>query len=182
MQSIRSTDIVFLGDSLTEGFNLSHFFPEKKPINRGISGDTTTGVIYRLEEITQAKPLAVFLMIGINDLFHGVLPDKIYSNIVTILELIHDKSFGTHIYLQSLLPVNEEHLFTDVGINTMIYALNDRLRKYCKDKKFKYIDLHSEYLNRSGEMDQQFTFDGVHLSEKGYQLWAHLIKKETTGL
>ncbi|HPI85609.1 MAG TPA: GDSL-type esterase/lipase family protein, partial [Bacteroidales bacterium] len=70
-KNITSDDIVFLGDSLTEGFDLQHYFNLPNLKNRGISGDTTYQVLYRLEEIWNSKPAGLFLMIGINDMFQG---------------------------------------------------------------------------------------------------------------
>ena len=106
---ITGESIVLLGDSLTEGFDLDYFYPEKGLINRGISGDTTLQVYFRIEEIVNAKPKALFLMIGINDLFHDVSPEEVTTNIINILTRF---SGDTQIFLQSILPVNETICWT----------------------------------------------------------------------
>ena len=68
---INNSSVVFLGDSLTEGFDLERYFPTANVVNRGLSGDTTYQVRYRMDEIVIANPAKLFLMIGINDLFQG---------------------------------------------------------------------------------------------------------------
>ena len=69
-QSFTQTkgDIIFAGNSITDGSEWNELFGDKRIKNRGISGDITTGVIHRLDEIVKRKPAKVFLMIGTNDL------------------------------------------------------------------------------------------------------------------
>jgi lysophospholipase L1-like esterase len=172
---ISKTDTVFLGDSLTAGFELQQYFPGRNVKNRGLSGDMTHEVLYRLEEVLNARPHKLFLMIGINDLFNGEDEVIIFGNIVKILEEFRVGSPETKLYLQSILPVNESIMFSDENINLMIFSLNDSLRRYCKENKVQFIDLYGHFLNTSGEMDMKYTYDGVHLSGEGYQLWAGLI-------
>lgn len=175
--AIHSSDIVFLGDSLTEAFDVKHHFREANVKNRGLSGDTTNEVISRMEEIIRAEPQKLFLMIGINDLLDGEDEVTIFGNIVGILEEFRLRSPETKLFLQSILPVNESVLFSDENINLMIFSLNDSLMKYCKKAGIQFIDLCTLFLNNEGEMDRQCTYDGVHLSADGYQLWAGLISR-----
>jgi hypothetical protein len=74
-------DIIFLGNSITEGGSWGELFGDEKVKNRGISGDFTVGVMQRMDEIVQRKPSKVFLMIGINDLSRNISPDSIVKNI-----------------------------------------------------------------------------------------------------
>ena len=166
---------VFLGDSLTEWFDLEKYFPGKNVVNRGISGDTSLGVLYRYEEILKAGPARLFILIGINDIFEGVRGETLISNIQSMLETLASECPATKIYLQSILPVNETSLIAEENINTIIYSLNRRLKKLCQDGGPIWIDLHSHFLNSTGEMDPVYTHDGVHLSREGYRLWASLI-------
>ncbi|MCD4737039.1 MAG: sialate O-acetylesterase [Bacteroidales bacterium] len=176
-RNIKSADIVFLGDSLTEWFDLDTYFPGGKDLNRGISGDTTEGIIYRYDEILNAGTDKLFLMIGINDIFQGVPEERIEDNIEKILADFFGMSARTVIYLQSILPVNEARLIVDEDINTTIYRLNNKFRMLAKKYKAKYLDLHIDFLNTEGQMSRDFTYDGVHLSMDGYILWAELIKE-----
>ncbi len=174
---ISKTDTVFLGNSLTEGFDLTGHFGRDDLINRGMSGNLTQHVYYRLEEITKTKPAAVFLMIGINDVFNGVKKEIIVSNIQKIIDDIIRKCPDTNLYLQSVLPVNETNLIGNENLNIRIYELNNSLRILCKQRKIPFIDIHPDFLNDKGEMDMIYTYDGVHLSKDGYLQWARLLKK-----
>ncbi len=172
---IRNIDTVFLGDSLTEGFDLHHYFKQSNIKNRGLSGDTTYEVRYRLEEIVNAKPARLFLMIGINDFFQGEDETTILNNITFILDEFRQKSPGTELFVQSLIPVNEESLFSDEHLNLYIFSINDQIKYLCRKMNIRFVDLYGEFLNDNGQMDRRFTYDGVHLSREGYDLWAKLL-------
>jgi lysophospholipase L1-like esterase len=172
---IRTNDIVFLGDSLTEGFDLEHYFKVTNIRNRGLSGDTTYQVRYRLEEILKARPKRLFLMIGINDFFQGTDEITILRHIASILLEFEEQSPATEIFVQSILPVNAASILSDENINLAIFSINDGLRLICRDSHIHFIDIYGDFLNDKGEMDVKYTYDGVHLSQAGYDLWARLI-------
>ena len=88
----RPGEIVFLGNSITDGAEWTELFDNPNVINRGISGDITAGVLYRLDEVTRSKPEKIFLMIGVNDLARGVSPDSVVKNIRTIIGRIRKDS------------------------------------------------------------------------------------------
>lgn len=173
---LKNTDIVFLGDSLTEGFDLKHYFQTSDIKNRGLSGDTTYQVRYRLDDTLNAKPAKLFLMIGINDFFQGEEDATVLRNITAIIREFQQFSPGTALYIQSILPVNESIMFADENIDLSIFSFNDNLRLVCKELNVNYVDLYGDFLDEKGEMDSQYTYDGVHLSQAGYDLWARLIK------
>lgn len=172
---IQSEDTVFLGDSLTESFDLQKHFNRQDLINRGMSGNMTDHVLYRLEEITNAKPARVFLMIGVNDIYQGSDLKQVIKNINIIIDRILIDSPSTTLIVQSLLPVNEDRLLIDKYLNTKVYEANNSLRKICKEKNLEFIDLHSDFLDNKGEMDNTYTYDGVHLTDEGYLLWTSLL-------
>lgn len=177
---ITSKDIVFLGNSLTESFDLKKHFGKDNLRNRGMSGNMTEHVLYRLEEIINAKPAILFLMIGINDIYQGVAPDSVVKNIAKILSQIHDNTPQTIIYCQSILPVNEQRLLSFENINSKIYKVNNSIRDFCKTNKISFIDIHPDFLNHQGQMEEKYTYDGVHLTELGYAHWAELINDYIT--
>jgi lysophospholipase L1-like esterase len=172
------TPALFLGDSLTEGFDLQRHFQRKDLVNHGISGNLTDHVIYRMEAAVKLAPRKLFLMIGINDILSGRTIDEVYRNTLTILDYILEHAKHTKIMVQSVLPVRISLLFEDGGINTDIYRLNHMLEKKCgTDDRLTYVDLHTEFLDAHGEMNMKFTFDGLHLNESGYGHWRDLIRE-----
>ncbi|MCK9412301.1 MAG: GDSL-type esterase/lipase family protein [Prolixibacteraceae bacterium] len=95
-------EITFLGNSITDGSEWSELLANPRAKNRGISGDTSEGVLFRLYQVTRVQPAKVFLLIGINDLYGNISPDTVYVNICKIVSTIHTKSPKTKVYVQSM--------------------------------------------------------------------------------
>ena len=168
-------DVVFLGNSITQGGgDWSERLDYPNISNRGIGGDVTDGVLARLEEITFFKPRAVFLLIGINDLWNvnPEMPSEDYigKNIVRIAKIIKEKSKETKVFIQTVLPI-EKQIFVEKinNINIMIKNNHDQ-------SIYEIIDLHSVFVNDQGTIKKDLTSDGVHLNEKGYQTWVNFIR------
>lgn len=179
-------DIVFIGNSITEGgqdwsskFGVAHIR------NRGIAGDVTDGVLKRLTEIIFFKPKAVFILIGINDLFSlhhkednpalkydKVVPSSNYigKNILKITKTIHRGSPDTEIYVRTLLPTQRTFLKED------ILLLNKMIRQNEQKGYYKAIDLYAQFVDDKGELSGKFTKDGVHLNDSGYEKWVNFEK------
>jgi len=176
---IDKEDIVFLGNSITNFGEWGEFFHDIHVKNRGISGDRTTGVFARLNTILPGKPQKIFLMIGVNDLEHGASSDSVINGIIRIAERIAKESPVTKLYIQSILPVNDQFgkfpKHTNKGAE--IIEINKRIESYCKSKKLTFIDLYSAFKNKNNEkMNPEYTNDGLHLMGEGYMLWISLIK------
>ena len=103
---VEQSDIIFLGNSITNGAEWAELFNNYSVKNRGISGDTCEGVYDRLESILRGHPRKVFLLIGINDLGRGSSSDFVVKGIKKIVCKIIEDSPNTEVYIQSLLPVN----------------------------------------------------------------------------
>ncbi len=101
-------DIIFLGNSITQGVDWAELLQNKNARNRGISGDITYGVLERLGEVTEGKPAKVFILIGINDIQHNFPDTVIVNNYRRIIRQIKAESPKTKIYFHTLLPVNNE--------------------------------------------------------------------------
>jgi lysophospholipase L1-like esterase len=173
----KDDDIIFIGDSITEGgrewsskFNITNIK------NRGISGDVTDGVIARLGEIFYFKPKAVFIMIGVNDLFNLHYkkeipsPEYVGNNVLSIIEQINEKSPETKVYLQTLLPTHEDFM------NQNILKVNTMLKQQKGERSYILIDLNASFKNDKGFLKEAFTYDGVHLNENGYDHWVKILK------
>lgn len=99
-------DIIFLGNSITDGGEWGELFNDIHIKNRGISGDITAGVINRLDDVVSGKPSKIFLLIGTNDLSRKITTDSVVKNILIIADYVRQQSPSTSLYVQSILPVN----------------------------------------------------------------------------
>lgn len=167
--SQNTTDVVFVGDSITAGCEWAEFFPGS--VNRGIGGDTTTGVLNRLQAITDTKPRKIFIMIGTNDFVKGRCVPEIVASYKQIINIVKQQSPGTKIYVQSVLPVSEKYSKR----NNDIIVLNEELKKLAPT----YIDLYSAFLKNQA-INPKYTVDGTHLTPEGYLLWKGVIDKYVT--
>ncbi len=174
---LKYGDIVFIGNSITEGGNdWSEKFGIPNVVNRGISGDVTDGILKRLDEITFFKPKAVLILIGINDLFniyyHQQIPSAEYvgENILKITEVIHKKSPETKIFAQTVLPTSEDYLKDNIII------VNKMIKAFQPEKDYEVIDLYEAFVNNEGLLKKDLTYDGLHLNDAGYALWVEMVK------
>ncbi|MDP2115748.1 MAG: GDSL-type esterase/lipase family protein [Bacteroidota bacterium] len=176
-------EIIFLGNSITDGGEWCELLGNTKAKNRGISGDTTEGVLFRLNEVTRSKPAKVFLLIGINDLSRGVSKDTVYNNICRIADRIMKDSPKTQVYVQSILPVNDSFgLFKNHTNKTDdVLWVNAQLKTWCEKEQVQFIDLYSRFKSPDSEkMNPKYTNDGLHLTGDGYLLWVEIIKPYLT--
>ena len=166
-------EIIFLGDSITDGCNWGEMLGNPKIKNRGISGDVTQGVLDRLDEVVESKPAKVFLMIGINDLAAGKTPKQILDNTKKIVRSILKVSPDTQIYLESLLPVNPDYpQFPHHSNKTQeVLAINRVLQRLAEDFDLNYVDLYSKFAVNENKLNPVYTNDGLHLTGAGYRVW-----------
>lgn len=179
---VRSSDIVFLGNSITDGGEWAELFSNPKIKNRGISGDRTKWLLKRLDPIIKGKPKKLFLMIGINDLARNVAPETIVANIAKLLERFATESPRTKIYVQSILPVNgvdiKSRFKTHISQNERVVATNKLIKALCEGRKnVLYVDLFPALADANGRLDKRYTNDGLHLMGAGYLAWKEAIKK-----
>lgn len=165
---IGTQDVVFLGDSITEGGSWHELFPDWSVRNRGIGGDTSEGVLARLDQVTRGKPAKVFLLIGTNDLAMGLPEDEIIGNITAIVDGIRHASPGTQIFVQSVLPRGDDYREDVESANFGIqHAIQD---------KAKWLDLYPLMLNESdGSIRDDLSNDELHLLGEGYAIWRDAI-------
>jgi len=176
--SQSNNNIYFLGDSLTDGCEWSELYSNPKIKNRGINGDTTSGVLNRINQITQTQPKKIFIMIGINDLLNNIENNKILENYQKIITNIRSNSPHTKIYIESILPLNFELDKTNRPINNQnISDFNKSLENLADNSNIFYIDLYSKFLNSSNQLDEKYTLDGIHLNGQSYLIWKNEISK-----
>lgn len=176
--------IVFLGDSLTEFFRIEEFFHAHNPYNRGIAADTSADVLERLQtNVIDLKPRKVFLQIGTNDLnsIKKNRKETTVANIKTILTKLRENLPEAEIFFISLYPVNRKAKFFSpffVGKrkNEDIVVINSEIKSFCKQNSFLYIDVYSHLLDEKGNLDANYTFEGLHLNFEGYRKIAEILK------
>lgn len=165
-------DIVFLGDSITEGGPWEELFPDLRVRNRGVGGDTSEGVLARLEQITRATPTKVFLLIGTNDLFRGEAEDEIVANITEILDRLKQATPDTEVYLESVLPRAPSY-------RAAVEALNARLAEVALEHGSAWVDLYPAFLDpETGGIRAELSNDELHLLGPGYALWKEQIEMQ----
>jgi len=170
-------DIIFLGNSITNGNEWDEMFNDAHIKNRGISGDVTAGVLNRLDEVTARKPAKIFLLIGINNLAAGDVPDTVAQNIFRIARRIHIESPDTRLYVQSILPVNDafNKFPNHVNKSEQIRLTNVLLQNNAVQNQYTFINLYPYYCNAQQKLDTLYTNDGLHQKGPGYMLWKHLV-------
>ncbi len=163
--------VVFLGDSLTEHFDLNRFLKKPGLVNHGISGDHIDGARERLHLSKKIRPQQLWLMIGINDLFDGRDDAWMFSEYQCLLE---ELDFCPRVMVQSLLPTGASWREEAGG---RVAAVNRFLRDESKKRGFFYVDLHTPF-NRALEAGERlFQPDDIHLNERAYALWSARIKE-----
>ena len=178
---------VFYGDSLTEFYDTSSAFHFPSH-NRGISGDTTQGMIERIEgNLLSLKPSRVVFLGGTNDLNRGVMPEQIAENIGIIVEKIRADLPDCEIFVQSLYPVNP--YTSPVYLNSVADRKNEDIQKVnallaplCDSLGCTYIDVHDALADEKGNLRKDLTMDGLHVNESGYAivtktLWEYLCRQ-----
>jgi lysophospholipase L1-like esterase len=175
----QKNEIVFLGNSITEGGKWQELIPNKHVVNRGISGDVTYGVIARMDEVLAAKPARIFILIGINDMKRGTPQEVILNNYRKIIRMVKTQSPATKIYVESILPVNKAMLPATYAklSNPAILEINNQLKAICGAEKLNYVNLHEVFAGPDGELKKELSLDGLHLRSAAYILWADYLKK-----
>jgi lysophospholipase L1-like esterase len=165
--------LVFIGDSLTEWFEWDRRFPDYDVRNLGISGERVQGLVARRERIrTQIHdPDFIFLMSGINNIAAGEEDIELtYREIVRNLTTWYKQ---TRLVVQSILPTD----LTWIG-NSAIEAANRKLSAIAREYNADYLDVYRLFLDKAGNTRSDYLQeDGVHLSSKGYGVWADEVER-----
>jgi len=171
-----SSEVIFLGDSITEECEWAELLESPHVKNRGISGDTTTGVLHRLSQIVELKPRKIFLMVGINNFISLSMSVKeVAEEYRKILLEIQNATPNTKVYIQSVLIVNNSQMFW--ARNEKVLELNLQLNKLAHEFSFQYLDLTTHLADSQNQLNAMYTSDGLHLNGQAYLVWKEVIKK-----
>lgn len=181
MRPIDSTDVVMLGNSLTEyAGDWNKLLRWEHVRNRGIAGDDANGIYRRLDQILQGKPKKIFLMCGINDISHDLSATEVASRCEKVIRKIRANSPATKLYVQSILPINETFGMWETlhDKSDMIPQVNRYLRQYCQQNSITYIDLYHKFVRHgTAQLRKPLTVDGLHLSKTGYKIWSFELRQ-----
>ena len=166
-------DIVFFGDSITRGSDFRFFFPSKKIVNLGCSGDTVDGLRERIPMVCALAPQKVFVLVGINGLKKKSRKEQArkYEEMLTQLKAAVPSAT---LYVQGLLPISRSKE-KSICPNATIRLFNDTLRALAKKHECTFIELYDLY-EKEGELNPTLTVDGIHLRENAYDRWAGAIR------
>lgn len=184
-KKVVDDNIVFLGDSITEYYDLTKFYGEDLPlVNSGINGNKTKDIINNMKErVYDYNPSKIFLLIGTNDFIDQKTTDQICKNIKEIIELIQKNRPYAEIYLESIYPINDtdnkkiNHKMVNNRTNKKISKINTELEEYAKENDITYIDIYDKLIDEDGNLDLDYTNEGLHLSEKGYEVVTEELEK-----
>ncbi len=168
--------VVMIGDSITDGAEWREMFPGAAIANRGIDGDTTGGVLRRMEGIKSVHAKKAFIMIGINDLGkQGRTVDAVFGDYGRIVSQLVQG--GVKVFVQSTLVCNEAKAswIACAAIQGKIRQLNARLATLASGN-VAYIDINAGLAGKGG-LKAELTYDGVHLNGDGYRIWKNEISK-----
>ena len=160
-------DVAFLGDSLTDGYDLAHFYPQYVTANRGIGGDTTFGLYDRLQvSAYDLQPKVVVMLIGANNF------DTMFQNYEDIVKGLRENLPETKVVLLSLTSMSGEW-----GKNNQKAAYNNAKIKLVAEKYgCAFVDLYTPLMNlATGEIFPEYTTDGGHLTAAGYQVFTDTL-------
>jgi lysophospholipase L1-like esterase len=168
--------IVFLGDSITQGWHddFDGMFPELKTANRGISGDTTRGVLIRLQEdVLALHPRAVVLLIGTNDLEEQATPWTIASNLRLILDELKRHDAAMPVIVCEVMPSSA----TKKRPANLIRRLNQLIREATADQpQVTVIETWKLFAGPQNDAKAEEFPDLLHPGNTGYAKWAGALR------
>jgi len=170
--------VVFMGDSITQGWKLNESFPGKPYINRGISGQTSPQMLVRFrQDVIDLKPKVVVILAGTNDIAGNTGPMTLKEsedNLASMAEIAHAN--GIRVVLCSVLPAYDFSWAPGLMPARRIFDLNLWIREYAKEKDDVYVDYYSAMKDDRGGLPAALSRDGVHPLPAGYAIMTPLVE------
>lgn len=179
-------DLVFIGDSITQAWEGSgkaawaKYYGTRNAVNLGIGGDRTQHVIWRLDNgnLKDITPKAAVIMIGTNNSGSNT-PAEIADGVKVIVEQIRKMSPNTKILLLAVFPRGTNNADTRRKVNQGANAI---FKNLADSKHVHYLDIGQHFLTDDGTLTREIMPDLLHLSPKGYNIWAESIEKSLAKL
>lgn len=173
--------VVFLGDSITQGWRLNEFFPGEDFVNRGISGQITSQMLARfLPDVAALKPSGVVLLAGTNDLARGVELPVIQANLTAICDLADH--YKIKVLLATILPVSDYHMKSNPAFErsrmrppATIRTLNEWIQSFARQRNYVVVDYYTPLLDGRAQLAEDLADDGLHPNAKGYRVMAPAV-------
>ena len=169
--------VAFLGDSLTEMYDLEKHYPDLKVYNRGISGDTTDHMLDRLESnVLALHPDVIVFLGGCNDIRHGTPVEEVTENIASIIARIKSALPGTPVIVQSLYPLNTNAhgIFKNTpGQCTVdkLQSANEQIKALCAEYDVVFADIYPLLAAEDGNIRLEYVLpDNLHLRPGTYDI------------
>jgi lysophospholipase L1-like esterase len=174
--------VVFMGDSITDGWPIPEYFPGKPYVNRGIGGQTTPQMLIRFRhDVIDLKPRAVVILAGTNDIAGNTGPmtvEEVEANYASMAELA--RANDIRVVFSSVIPVNNYTPLAEPFFLTRppekIVALNDWLKAYCAANGHVYLDYFGAMVDEKGMLNRALAEDGLHPNKAGYKIMAPLAE------
>ena len=165
--------IVMVGDSITAQGQWTEMFPGVSILNRGIGGDTAGGVADRAGLIAQTKPEAIFLMVGLNDLFY---PRNTQEQIEAEFEraIVELGKTGAELFVQSIIICNSLNPVCTPPQQAKLSRFNSALERLSAKHGARFIDLNARMSGPDG-LHPRFSWDGMHLNGEGFAEWRSIL-------
>ena len=178
-------DLVFLGDSITQGWHgggretWERYYAPRRVSNLGIGGDRTENVLYRLDngEVDKVRPRVVVLMIGTNNLGRNT-PEEIADGVKAVVGRLRSKLPESKILLLAVFPrgLGADKDAAEAKVDPRIAAINAGIANLDDGKRIKSLDIGKIFLDDSGMIPASLMPDFLHLTPKGYRLWAEAME------
>jgi beta-glucosidase len=180
-------DLLFIGDSITQAWEdagkdvWEKNYAKRKAVNLGISGDSTQAVLWRLDNgnIDGIKPKAAVIMIGTNNSNgEDYSVAEIAEGITAIVKKLRDRLPDTQILLLGIFPRGEQ----PNSVRGKVLQVNQIIQNLDDKKHVHFLDIGHRFVNADGSISKDIMPDFLHLTTKGYEIWADAIEKKLTKL
>ncbi|MBI3208018.1 MAG: SGNH/GDSL hydrolase family protein [Candidatus Solibacter usitatus] len=172
--------VVFMGDSITDGWKLENYFPGKPYVNRGIGGQTTPQMVVRMfPDVIHLKPAAMVVLAGTNDIARNTGPvtfEMITNNYEAMADIA--RAHGIKVILCSILPISDytQRKQSERRPPAEILRLNRWLREYAARTNAIYVDYHAAAADEKGMLKEGTSNDGLHPNDAGYKIMVPLVE------